>query len=111
MSDMCGYVYDNRGGQDVGKATFHADTPEHAAMLEWLAFHGIDANRVPWGSTVERDVPGRCIRYRRVAEDDGGHIALTADGEFQIVEAVEQGEAPPLPFPEILRARMTEPTR
>ncbi|MBA3782393.1 MAG: hypothetical protein H0X12_11155 [Nocardioides sp.] len=70
------------------------------ASLEWARFHGLDPDRIPAGSTVIRDEPGRRIVFDEFVKD-GPKVSdiVVIDGEPQIVRRIEQGEAPPLPLP------------
>jgi len=62
-----------------------------AAIADWLAFHNIDVMDVRLcGEPVVRDPERRQVRYPAMADS----------GQF--FTAVEQGEAPPLPWPSIL---------
>lgn len=73
-------------------------SPEWVASLEWARFHGLDPNRIPAGSYIERDAAGRRVLFTEfLPAEDGG--PLIVDGDVVTVERVEQGEAPPLPFP------------
>jgi hypothetical protein len=75
-------------------------TPEWHASLEWARFHGLDPDRIPGGSIVERDAAGRRIIFSEFVVDQDGEFVLTEDGaDIASVARVEQGEAPPLPFP------------
>lgn len=67
---------------------------------EWARFHGIDPNEVPAGTVVERDPVGRRILYESFVKT-GPNLGdiLIENGEPVIVARIEQGEAPPLPFP------------
>jgi hypothetical protein len=68
------------------------------ASLEWARFHGLDPNRIPAGSVLERDASARQIRYVEFARASDGDL-LIVDSYPVEIEQVEQGEAPPLPFP------------
>lgn len=85
-----------------GEATYPviSGTAAWEASLEWARFHGLDPMRIPAGSTVVRDAANRRILFEEYVKDgpDVGDI-LIVDGEPQIVNQVEQGEAPPLPLP------------
>lgn len=78
----------------------HYGTPEWHASMEWARFHGLDPNRIPAESVVERDEAGCRILFTEFVMDgpDVADIAIV-DGEAQMVGRIEQGEAPPLPFP------------
>lgn len=80
----------------------HFGTPLHAASMEWARFHGLDPMKIPAGSVVERDAANRRILFEEFVKTgprDGD--VLVVDGEVVAVERIEQGEAPPLPFPEV----------
>lgn len=83
-------------------------TPEWAALIAWLEWHGIDPHQILAGTRVTRDAAARCIHYRRVVTAVDGKWLPFPDpdhpGELQVVDvpAVEQGEAPPLPFPDVV---------
>lgn len=75
-------------------------TPLWRATIEWAKFHELDPNRIPAGSTVERDA-ARCeIRYFEFQLDDAGDICWK-DNDVCVTARVERGEAPPLPFPKV----------
>lgn len=88
------------------------DTPGWHALIDWLAFHGIDAMNIPGGTRVSRDECGRCIRYVGVLLDEKGRRRNEGEPHFGWVTApmVEQGEAPPLPYPDVI-ARQMRPVR
>jgi hypothetical protein len=70
------------------------------ASMEWARFHGLDPMRIPAGSVVERDAVGRRILFTEFLKDGpGAGDIVIVDGEPVEVECVEQGEAPPIPFP------------
>jgi hypothetical protein len=68
--------------------------------LEWAKFHGLDPRQIPNGSRIVRDAPNRRILYTEFVKT-GPEVAdiLIVDSEPVTVARVEQGEAPPLPFP------------
>lgn len=72
-------------------------TPAWNASMEWARFHGLDPNRIPAGSEIVRDEARRQIRYQEFVFD--GDKLRIEDMDAVIVDRVEQGEAPPLPFP------------
>lgn len=93
----------------------HFYTPAWVALLEWLEFHGIDPTMIPGGSRITRSASGCCIRYTHLILDQAGakkvrwnhddeHTGCWAD--FETVDAIEQGEAPPLPFPDLVAELM-----
>lgn len=74
-------------------------TPAWSASCEWARFHGLDPNRIPAGSVVERDEAGCRIVYDEFVFD-GDVLRLTDDGMDGLrARRIEQGEAPPLPLP------------
>ena len=89
------------------EALVYFETPEWVALLEWLEFHGIDPKLIPAGTRVSRDECNRCIRYTRIVTGDDGKRLPFPDvrGGWRLVSvpAVEQGEAPPLPYPEVVQ--------
>jgi hypothetical protein len=92
-------------------ALIRANTPEWDALLEWLRFHDVDPCSIPAGTEVFRDGGACQIRYTAIVRD--GNVAFHAPphpewGSFITVPAVEQGEAPPLPFPDVI-ARLLQP--
>ncbi len=101
---------------DVESGTYAAirfDTPAWVDLIEWLAFHGIDARQIPAGTRVVRDATARAIRYTAVVLDDQGRTRFNPPGhpdfsELVTVPATEQGEAPPLPFPPTVAALLIE---
>jgi hypothetical protein len=82
---------------------FH--TPEWKALLEWLEFHGIDPKSIPAGTRVSRDGRNRCIRYVGIVVDEHGKQQRLDEEDgyrFVTMPMVEQGEAPPLPYPDVV---------
>ena len=87
------------------------DTPLHEESMRWARFHGIDPRAVPAGSEVIRDEERCRVMYESLVYDppeaapDYGAIVICEDPDdpdFPFVPTVmriEQGEAPPLPFP------------
>lgn len=78
---------------------------EWTALLDWCRFHGLDPERMPAGQVIERDVAGRRIVYDEyVLTRDQVQAAFRAgDPEpLRRHRVVEQGEAPPLPFPDVI---------
>jgi len=88
------------------EALVYFETPEWMALLEWLEFHGIDPKTIPAGTRVSRDACGRCIRFVGILLDSDGRRAHTGPPDFQFVTMpmIEQGEAPPLPYPDLVAA-------
>lgn len=80
------------------------ETPEWIALMDWLEWHGIDPRNIPAGTRVSRDACGRCIRYVAILQDQDGKRRHHGPPSFALVTApaVEQGEAPPLPFPDVI---------
>jgi hypothetical protein len=89
-------------------------TPEWEALKDWCEFHGIDPHRVLAGARISRDACGRCIRYVGLVLDDQGRKQYDANGpdlgHVLTAPMVEQGEAPPLPYPDVIAA-LLEPVR
>lgn len=84
-------------GRDRYEVRF--DTEAWTASCEWARFHGIDPNRVPAGSTIERDAARRCIRYSSFVPTGPGVSDIQVIGdEPVVVDRIEQGEAIK-PFP------------
>lgn len=77
--------------------------PGWEPSLAWCEFHGIDPRLVPAGSSVVRDAARCSISFTQVVVDeDGSKVTVPGDGDvLELVtrRVVEQGEAPPLPFP------------
>lgn len=85
---------------DAGRRTVvHSGTPLWHLTCEWARFHGLDPNRIPAGSEIVRDAARRRILFEEFAFD--GERIRHVDGEPVVTACVEQGEAPPLPFPEV----------
>lgn len=78
------------------------NTPDWDAILEWLRFHNVDPCIIPAGTTITRSGSGRCIRYEAIAKNEDAD----GDGIYETYDAIEQGEAPPLPFPSGIAARL-----
>lgn len=74
-------------------------TPAWSASLEWAKFHGLDPNSIPDGSYIERDASGCRILFTEFVRTGPNGDVLVEDLEPVTIERVEQGEAPPLPFP------------
>ena len=78
----------------------HSGTDAWRASMEWARFHGLDPMRIPTESFIERDAERCRILYTEFVKDGPGVAdILLVDGEPVTVECVEQGEAPPMPFP------------
>lgn len=110
--DLAGIVADADTATEV---EVYIGTPEWYALMEWLEFHGIDPRMVPAGSRISRDACGRCIRYVGFVPDAEGHRQLDPDtldtgdrGDIACLKApmVEQGEAPPLPYPDVIARQL-----
>lgn len=107
MGRLAGIVAD---ADTMTEARIDFETPEWTALLEWLGFHGIDPRQIPAGSRISRDECNRCIRYVAIARDQEGRrrqVGFDAPpgepvGVWVTVPMVEQGEAPPLPYPEVI---------
>ncbi len=98
------------------EAVIYTHTPEWDAVLEWCEFHGIDPMLVPAGTRVVRDEVRRCIRYVRIVQDDQGRKRQRGfDGtdhpasDWITAPAIEQGEAPPLPYPGVIQRALVAP--
>lgn len=94
------------------EAAVYFETPEWRALIEWLEFHGIDPRKIPAGTRISRDDCGRCIRYVAILEDDRtGTQRHTGPPDFrwETAPAIEQGEAPPLPYPDLVAAALLRP--
>lgn len=86
-------------------------TPEWDALLEWLEFHHVDPHKVLAGTEVVRDAARCRIRYVGLVLDAQGRKQYDGDPEFAGVRSapmVEQGEAPPLPYPAVI-VRLLQP--
>ncbi len=87
------------------EARVYFHTPEWTALLEWLEFHGVNPKLVLAGTRVSRDECNRCIRYVRIVVDEHGCKVIDGEGDqatVRTVAAIEQGEAPPLPYPDVI---------
>lgn len=87
-----------------GAARVYANTPEWHALMDWCRFHHVDPHQVLAGATLVRDEPGRRIRYVGLVLDNQGRKQLDACGSVRSAPMVEQGEAPPLPYPDVITA-------
>ncbi len=91
---------------------FH--TPEWEALMEWCRFHNIDPCLVLAGSRISRDECNRRIQYVGIVVDEQGRKQYDCDdlalATILTAPMVEQGEAPPLPYPPIIAA-LLEPSR
>lgn len=117
MADPVGFVVPRVGHpafylQDETTLTvftgmFEEATTEWQALLDWCRFHGLDPERMPATQTIERDVAGCRILYDAYVMT-ADEVQLRArywrqiQGEPERRRAVEQGEAPPLPFPDVI---------
>lgn len=71
----------------------------HEAFLAWCRFHGLDPNTMPAGQHVVRFASKFQIHYTAWVRDElGGLVAGPSRAPLEI-QRIEQGEAPPLPFP------------
>lgn len=86
-------------------AEVHHNTPEWNALLDWCRFHHLDPTRIPSGSRIVRCASGRLIAYTEFEFDDD-QIRRGPDGVPVIVDRTERGEAPPLPFPDVIARRL-----
>lgn len=75
----------------------HFDTPLWLSAIEWCAWHHLDSRRIPAGSMIVRSVADRRITTRYLQME--GDKPVIRDKEFVTAIHIEQGEAPPLPFP------------
>lgn len=84
------------------------DSPEWRALLEWVKLHGLDPEKMLASGGVTRDALDCCIRYTTFVYDDDGRRRLDPDGPgtLLLVPGVEQGEAPPFPFPDLVQAQL-----
>jgi hypothetical protein len=72
------------------------------AICKWCEFHGLDPRKIVRAAGVMR-APEKCrILYTEFICDEDGTIQVGANGELRQVMLIEQGEAPPLPFPQII---------
>lgn len=104
--DLAGIAAD---ADTLTEVAVYFDTPEWKALVDWLAWHGVDARSIPAGTRVSRDACGRCIRYVGIVADEAGRRqAADIDAPFAFVTRpmVEQGEAPPLPYPDLIREQL-----
>lgn len=104
--DLAGIAADADTATEVD---VYFNTPEWHALMDWLEFHGIDPKSIPAGTRVSRDACGRCIRYVGIlVDDDGKRIPDDIDGPFafRTRPMVEQGEAAPLPYPDLIARQL-----
>ena len=88
-------------------AIFTKGQDEFQAICEWVEFHGIDPRLVPLCSILTRNVAECCVEYDEIEvekwTDSGYPVPKIGDHKVPVIKRVRsQGEAPPLPFPEIL---------
>ena len=71
------------------------------AVRGWCEFHGIDPQRVPVPSAINRDIEHCRIWYARIVVDEHGKPVLNPSSGhgFKTEITSVQGEVPPLPFP------------
>jgi len=100
LRGLAGVVVDS---DTMTRAPIYFDTPEWKALIEWLEFHGVDPYLVPAGSLVDRDGSQRCIRYTSLVVDEQLGVTVV-DLDLRTRPMVEQGEAAPLPYPDIVQA-------
>jgi hypothetical protein len=82
------------------------NSPEWQALLEWVTLHGLDPNNILARPGITRDATNCCIRYVEFVRDPDGNRMLESGDRFRQRDVVEQGEAPPFPFPDLVRARL-----
>jgi hypothetical protein len=85
-------------------AVVFENTPMHAALNEWLRFHGFNPARIPCSgynpAGIYRDAAKCRIMLAYCACPEGKHLYENhQDGTTRITWKTEQGEAPPLPYP------------
>lgn len=91
-------------------AEVYLATPEWDALLDWCRFHHLDPTRIPAGSRICRVASARLIAYTEFDLDDQGLVRHHSDGLPVLLDRKEQGEAPPLPFPDSILA-LLRPSR
>ncbi len=97
MTDLVAMVYD----VDTGLAGWvDRETQQWRELLDWCEFHQIDPKRIPVGTRIERYAGSCKIVYTRICTDTEGRREFDNDGRWIAQLVIEQGEAPPLPFPE-----------
>lgn len=102
--DLAGIAAD---ADTMTEVAVYFETPEWKALCEWLEFHGVDPKTIPAGTRVSRDECGRCIRYVGIVVDEAGRQAQDPEThEWRTVPMVEQGEAPPLPYPRVIAEQL-----
>ena len=77
------------------------DTPQWEATLEWCRFHGIDPYMIPAGTEIVRNAQAHTIRYTACVRGTDRRWQRDNDGSVVRRAMVVQGEAGPLPFPEV----------
>lgn len=80
----------------------------HQALLDWMTVHDIDPDDVLYGTTITRDEAGRRVLYERVMRDSQGQKLWWGDA-IRVVDAVVQGETPPMPWPAAVLALREQP--
>lgn len=96
MNDLACVLVDG----DHEYPVMRSDQAAWQASMDWARFHGIDPNRVPAGSYIERDAARRRILFSEFVYDGPGIGDIVLDGLDPLtVDRIKQGEAPPLPFP------------
>lgn len=96
---LIGIAVDHDAGTELAVM---AGTPEWEALCDWCRFHGLDPRRIPAGSRVIR-VASKClIAYTEFV----GEPAAEAPYRRDFVDRTEQGEAPPLPFPDVIARQL-----
>lgn len=88
------------------RAEVYYDTPAWVASLEWARWHGLDPNRIARGEVIRDEAGCRILYVEFVLEGDQ---YMLRDGDLVTRAAVEQGEAPPLPWPEEVQRLMAPP--
>lgn len=93
----------------LGTVTF--GTPAWSALIEWVEAHGLNPNLIVASTGIVRDADRCRILYVEfVCDDDGRRLLDDSREALQQRGAVEQGEAPPLPFPDIVLAQLHHQT-
>jgi len=96
-------------------------TPAWHASMEWARFHGLDPNRIPAGSYVERDAANRRILFEEFVFDgdqvrineqgDDGVLRLPAAGRARAAPGGDTGARLPPELRRALRCRRAHPPR
>lgn len=83
---------------------FFINSEEYWALMEWLEFHGLDQTLIPANEYIYRNERDHHITTTYYCRDDQGNYVLSETKPVEVKTEIhtEQGEAGPLPWPDLL---------